>query len=86
VPSDLVFPHYVGESLNLYHHPDHKRYFVSGQQRDEVWMFKCFDSKKGVAAGETRFFAGAVAYGDTNANCFIGICSCPPLLLLHSAG
>ncbi|KAI1144779.1 hypothetical protein F4825DRAFT_445537 [Nemania diffusa] len=47
--TDLVFPHYVGESLNLYHHPGHQWYYVSDQSRDEVWMFKCFDSKQDVA-------------------------------------
>jgi len=47
--TDLVFPHFVGESLNLYHHPDHKWYFAREQQRNEVWVFKCFDSKPGVA-------------------------------------
>jgi hypothetical protein len=52
VPTDLVFPHYVGESLNLYYHPDHEWHFVSDQQRDEVWMFKCFDTLKDVAFGE----------------------------------
>jgi hypothetical protein len=48
-PTDLVFPHFVGESMNLYHHPDHKWYFARDQMRNEVWMFKCFDSKPGVA-------------------------------------
>lgn len=51
VPTDLVFPHYVGESLNLYYHPAHKWYFANDQMRDEVWMFKCYDSKLGVATG-----------------------------------
>ncbi|KAH6973824.1 hypothetical protein BKA56DRAFT_592590 [Ilyonectria sp. MPI-CAGE-AT-0026] len=47
--TDLVFPHYVGESINLYHHPDHKWYYISDQMRDEVWLFKNYDSKQGVA-------------------------------------
>ena len=50
-PTDLVFPHFVGESMNLYRHPDHTWYFASDQMRDEVWMLKCFDSKEGVATG-----------------------------------
>ncbi|KAK0738668.1 hypothetical protein B0T18DRAFT_334096 [Schizothecium vesticola] len=48
-PTDLVFPHFVGESMNLYQHPDHTWYFASDQMRDEVWMLKCYDSKDGVA-------------------------------------
>jgi len=51
-PTDLVFPHYVGESLNLYHHRDHRWYFARDQMKDEVWMFKCFDSMPGVASGK----------------------------------
>ncbi|KAK3366656.1 hypothetical protein B0T24DRAFT_535188, partial [Lasiosphaeria ovina] len=53
-PTDLVFPHYVGESMNLYYHPDHKWHFVSDQMRDEVWVFKCFcfDTKDRVAIGK----------------------------------
>ncbi|KAF9894823.1 hypothetical protein FE257_004444 [Aspergillus nanangensis] len=49
VPTDLVFPHYVGESLNLLHHPDQRWYYASEQNRDEVWLFKCYDSATGVA-------------------------------------
>jgi hypothetical protein len=56
-PTDLVFPHFVGESMNLYHHSDHKWYFARDQMRDEVWVFKCFDSKPGVAMGECTPFA-----------------------------
>lgn len=46
-----MFPHYVGESLNLYHDRKHRWYFARDQMRDEVWMFKCFDSMSGVATG-----------------------------------
>jgi hypothetical protein len=38
--------------MNFYYHPDHKWHFVSGQKRDEVWVFKCFDTSPGVAAGK----------------------------------
>lgn len=48
-PTDLVFPHYVGESLNLYHHPAHRWYYYSDQMRDQVWVFKCHDSRTDVA-------------------------------------
>lgn len=48
-PTDLVFSHFIGESMNLYYHPDHKWHFVSGQMRDEAWVFKCFDTSPGVA-------------------------------------
>jgi hypothetical protein len=43
--------------MNLYHHSDHKWYFARDQMRDEVWVFKCFDSKPGVAMGECTPFA-----------------------------
>ncbi|KAF8249054.1 hypothetical protein K440DRAFT_509597, partial [Wilcoxina mikolae CBS 423.85] len=44
LPTDLVFPHYVGESYNLLYNESHKWYFVDGQNVDEVWLFKCADS------------------------------------------
>ncbi|KAF4957904.1 hypothetical protein FGADI_2733 [Fusarium gaditjirri] len=53
-PTDLVFPHYVGESLNLYHHPAHRWYYYSDQMRDQVWVFKCHDSRTDVARGRSR--------------------------------
>lgn len=74
--TDLVFPHFVGESLNLYHHPDHKWYFAREQQRNEVWVFKCFDSKPGVAMG---------VYNNVRSTWCLKLtlyfCSCPALIV-----
>lgn len=49
VESDLIWPGYLGENLFLYFNPDDKLYFLDKQTRDEVWIFKQFDSKDGVA-------------------------------------
>lgn len=49
VESDLIWPGYLGENLFLYFNPDYKLYFLDKQIRDEVLIFKQFDSKDGVA-------------------------------------
>jgi hypothetical protein len=45
VPTDVVFPDYLGETYNFWPNPGHKWYFLDGQRQDEAWMVKCFDSK-----------------------------------------
>ncbi|KAJ5438682.1 uncharacterized protein N7458_009680 [Penicillium daleae] len=49
VELDLIWPGYLGENLFLYFNPDYKLYFLDKQTRDEVLIFKQFDSKDGVA-------------------------------------
>ncbi|VBB84477.1 Putative Aspirochlorine biosynthesis protein N [Podospora comata] len=44
VPTDIVFPDFVGETLNFWPNPNHRFYYVDGQREDEAWMIKCFDS------------------------------------------
>ncbi|KAK0726145.1 hypothetical protein B0H67DRAFT_642463 [Lasiosphaeris hirsuta] len=43
--SDLVFPHYVGEQWYSHYNPQHKWFYVSDQQPQECWLFKCHDSE-----------------------------------------
>lgn len=49
VELDLIWPGYLGENLFLYFNPDYKLYFLNKQTRDEVLIFKQFDSKDDVA-------------------------------------
>jgi hypothetical protein len=51
IASTLVFPHYVGQAIELHHNPEHQWYYVSEQKYDEVWIFKCYDSRADVATG-----------------------------------
>lgn len=44
VPTDIVFPDYLGETYNFRPSPKHRFYYVDEQQVDEAWMVKCFDS------------------------------------------
>ncbi|KAK4201352.1 putative Aspirochlorine biosynthesis protein N, partial [Triangularia verruculosa] len=44
VPTDIVFPDFVGETLNFWPNSNHRFYYVDGQREDEAWMIKCFDS------------------------------------------
>lgn len=53
IAADVVYPHYVGETFHVFYHPSHKWYYVSDQMPDEVSIFKSFDSKPGVASGES---------------------------------
>jgi len=39
-----VFPDYLGETYNFWPNPEHRWYFLDGQQPDEVMLIKCFDS------------------------------------------
>jgi hypothetical protein len=51
IVTTLVFPHYVGQAIELHHHPDHRWYYASEQQKDEIWVFKCYDSRTDVTTG-----------------------------------
>lgn len=45
VPTDIVFPDYLGETYNFRPNPSHRFYFIDEQREDEAWMIKCFDSQ-----------------------------------------
>jgi hypothetical protein len=49
VPSDLVYPHRVGETYNVAFSPDHRWHYVKEQRPDEVLLIKCYDSRTDVA-------------------------------------
>jgi hypothetical protein len=52
VPSDLVYPHRVGETYQVVYNPAHRWFFVPDMQADEALLLKCFDSK---TDGRARF-------------------------------
>jgi len=50
VPSDLVYPHRVGETYSVKFNPAHRWYYVPGMQRDEALLLKCADTSTAVPA------------------------------------
>jgi hypothetical protein len=56
VPSDNIYTHVVCESYNVIWNESHRWYFLGQQQKDEVLMFKTFDTyaAKGHARGESK--------------------------------
>ena len=44
VPTDIVFPDYLGETYNFYPNAKHRFYYLDGQMPDEACLIKCFDS------------------------------------------
>ena len=52
IPSDLVYPHRVGETYSVIFDPAHRWFYVSDMQPDEVLLLKCYDSK---VDGRARF-------------------------------
>lgn len=52
IAADVVYPHYVGESFNVFHNGSHRWYYLSDQMPEEVLIFKSFDSLPGVAEGK----------------------------------
>ncbi|EFX02954.1 hypothetical protein CMQ_2883 [Grosmannia clavigera kw1407] len=44
VPCDIIFPDYLGETYNFWPNPQHRFYYIDGQQSNEAWLVKCFDS------------------------------------------
>jgi len=52
VPSDLVYPHRIGETYSVTYRPSHRWYYFSQMRPDEVLVLKCYDSK---TDGRARF-------------------------------
>ncbi|KAF2118387.1 hypothetical protein BDV96DRAFT_569812 [Lophiotrema nucula] len=52
IASDVIYPHYVGESFNVFHNREHRWYYLSDQLPDEVFIFKSYDSKSSVSCCE----------------------------------
>lgn len=50
VPSDLVYPHRVGETYSVKYNPTHRWYYVPQMQTDEALLLKCSDTSTGVPA------------------------------------
>ncbi len=44
VPTDIIFPDYLGETYSFWPNAEHRFYYVDGQEAHEAWMVKCFDS------------------------------------------
>ena len=53
IAADVIYPHYVGESFNVFHNNDHKWFYLSDQMPEEVLVFKSFDSMLGIADGKS---------------------------------
>ncbi|KAM0457401.1 hypothetical protein ACHAO4_003200 [Trichoderma viride] len=45
VPTDIVFPDYLGETYNFWANPQHRWYYMEGQLATEALIFKNFDSE-----------------------------------------
>jgi hypothetical protein len=54
VPTDLIYPHRVGETYSFTYNPDHKWFYFPNMKRDEALLLKCYDSKDN---GRARFTA-----------------------------
>jgi hypothetical protein len=52
VPSDLVYPHRVGETYAVTYNPAHRWFYVPHMQPNEALLLKCFDSE---TDGRARF-------------------------------
>ena len=50
VPSDLVYPHRVGETYSVKFNPAHRWYYVPQMRTDEALLLKCSDTSTGVPA------------------------------------
>ena len=50
VPSDLVYPHRVGETYSVKYNPTHRWYYVPQMRTDEALLLKCSDTSTGVPA------------------------------------
>lgn len=51
-PSDTVFPTNVAETLQVHESPAHTWYFLDKQSKDELLLFKIFDSDGTSSRGE----------------------------------
>jgi hypothetical protein len=63
VPSDLVYPHRVGETYAVTYNPAHQWFYVPDMQPDEALLLKCYDSE---TDGRARF-APHTAFEDPTA-------------------
>lgn len=54
VPTDLIYPHRVGETYSFTYNPDHQWFYFPHMQRNEALLLKCYDSKED---GRARFTA-----------------------------
>ncbi|HYI27193.1 MAG TPA: CmcJ/NvfI family oxidoreductase [Bradyrhizobium sp.] len=52
VPSDLVYPHRIGETYSVKFSPEHRWFYVPKMTAEEILLLKCFDSK---TDGRARF-------------------------------
>jgi hypothetical protein len=52
VPSDLVYPHRVGETYSVTYRPSHRWFYFREMRSDEVLLLKCYDSQRD---GRARF-------------------------------
>jgi hypothetical protein len=52
VPSDLIYPHRVGETYQVTYSAAHRWFYVPEMEADEALLLKCFDSE---ADGRARF-------------------------------
>lgn len=50
VPSDLVYPHRVGETYSVKYNPSHRWYYVPRMRTDEALLLKCSDTATSVPA------------------------------------
>ncbi len=50
VPSDLVYPHRIGETYSVKFNPAHRWYYVPQMRTDEALLLKCSDTSTGVPA------------------------------------
>ncbi len=62
VPSDLVYPDRVGETLGFVFNPAHRWVYFPNMQPDEALLLKCYDSKED---GRARYTAHT-AFDDPN--------------------
>jgi hypothetical protein len=63
VPSDLVYPHRVGETYQVLFNPEHRWFYAPAMQNDEALLIKCYDS---ALDGRARF-APHTAFDDPTA-------------------
>jgi len=54
VPTDLIYPHRVGETYSFTYNPQHRWFYFPHMQRNEALLLKCYDSKED---GRARFTA-----------------------------
>jgi hypothetical protein len=52
VPSDLIYPHRVGETYSVTYRPSHRWFYFSNMRTDEALLLKCYDSEED---GRARF-------------------------------